>query len=422
MRLSRITAGSSAERDTALRTHRQRRLLIYSSVVVAITGIQLIVPALPALQRDLGLTDAQISLVSSVYLLPTIPAAFLSGVIAQRTGRRRVLVVSLLIFAVGGTSVPLVGTTSLPLLLAARFVQGIGFAGILPTTITLIGDLFSGPIQVSVQGHRSLSMQAGDAVLPVVGGFLALSSWRYPFFAPLAAFPLALWALRAFPAELDHSHPEVSARSTARSVVRFVREPALLSLQYAGFMRFVVKFVVLTYLPVLAVNNRGMSEALAGIALGAAATAGGIGAMLAGRLAGATRATTFLAASLVVLAGGVWMMAGAANTTLLLAGAVTYGFADGTFGVLMNAMVAVAVSGPERATFVSFTGAVRNGGKFLAPVLAAGIALVLPLSVSFVAVGAFAVAGLAAVRPLRRFDATLGGEPQYDHNRGDPFL
>lgn len=387
----------------ALRAHRQRRLLLYLSVVVAITGIQLVVPALPALQRDLGLSDVEISLVSSVYLLPSVPAAFLSGVIAQRTGRRRVFVVSLACYGAAGALVPVVASFSVSALLAARFLQGVGFAGILPTTITLIGDLFSGPTQVSVQGHRSLSLQIGDAALPVIGGFLALVSWRYAFSAPVLALPLALWASRVFPPELDHRHPDVSARATLRSVRGYVRDPALLSLQYAGFLRFLVKFAVLTYLPVLAVTNRGMPEYVAGIALGASAVAGGIAAALAGRLLRRVRFSTLLTLTLLVLGGGVASLAGAVNPWLLLAGAIAFGVGDGLLGVLQNSIVAVAVAGAERATFVSFTGAVRNAGKFLAPVAAAAITLVLPLSASFVVMGAVAAASLVIVPPLRRY-------------------
>jgi ACDE family multidrug resistance protein len=388
----------------ALTVHRNRRSLINLSVVVAITGIQLVVPALPALQRDLGLSNAEVSLVSSAYLLPSVPAAFLSGMIAQRLGRRRVFVAALSLFGIAGLLVPVVGGASLPILLAARFVQGIGFAGILPTTITLIGDLFSGPTQVTVQGQRSLSMQIGDALLPVLGGFLTLGSWRYPFFAPALALPLAVWASKVFPPELDQMHPEASARSTGRAVAGYVRNPALLALEYAGFLRFLVKFVVLTYLPVLAVTNRGMPEYVAGIALGAAAAAGGIGAVLVGRLVRMVRFSRVLAFSLIILAAGVWGLAGAHSAVPLVVGAVAFGVGDGLFGVLQNSIVAVAVGGPERATFVSFTGAVRNAGKFLAPVLAAGLTLIFPVSMSFIAMGGVAAASLLIVRPLRRFE------------------
>lgn len=393
----------------ALHAHRERRLLLYLSVIVAITGIQLVVPALPALQRDLGLSDVEISLVSSVYLLPSVPAAFLSGVIAQRTGRRRVFVVSLACYGVAGALVPVIGSSSgswsFGGLLTARFVQGIGFAGILPTTITLIGDLFSGPTQVSVQGQRSLSLHVGDAALPVIGGFLALVSWRLAFFAPVLALPLAVWASKVFPPELDHRHPGMSARSTLRSVRGYVRDPALLSLQYAGFLRFFVKFAVLTYLPVLAVTNRGMSESVAGIALGASAAAGGVAAALVGRLLRWIRFSTLLALTLLILAGGVASLAGAVNPWLLLAGAIAFGIGDGLLGVLQNSIVAVAVAGAERATFVSFTGAVRNAGKFLAPVAAAAITLLVPLSGSFLVMGGVAATSLVIVAPLRRYQS-----------------
>ena len=48
----------------------------------ALTGIQLILPALPVMQRDLGLSDSQIGLVTSAYLLPSVLFAFPAGLLA----------------------------------------------------------------------------------------------------------------------------------------------------------------------------------------------------------------------------------------------------------------------------------------------------------------------------------------------------
>lgn len=159
-----------ADQGSATLGHRDQRWLIYLSAVVATTGVQLVAPALPTLQRTLALSDSELSLVTSAYLFPSIPAAFLSGLLADRVGRRIVYASSLFLFGVAGTLVPILGGSSFPLLLALRVVQGIGFAGILPLTITIIGDMFRGTAQVRVQSHRAVVMQIGATGLPLVGG------------------------------------------------------------------------------------------------------------------------------------------------------------------------------------------------------------------------------------------------------------
>lgn len=394
---------SPPSRSSSLGEHRLERWLVYASAMVSLTGIQMVVPALPALQRELGLDDSQIALVTSVYLFPSVLAAVAAGVLAERYGRRRVFGGSLLLFGVAGTLVAVVGAGSFPALLVLRGIQGIGFAGINPMTITAIGDLFEGPTQVAVQGRRSLAMQVGDTVLPAIGGMLVVWSWTWPFLGPIVAVPLGLLVLRYYPRGTGALLPTSSAE-TVRAIGAFVKEPPLLALQIAGFVRFVLKFVVLAYLPVLVVNQRGVSETVAGIALGLSALVGGVVAVLANRMLARVSMTRLVVASLVLLSASLAAVVGAYGAAAVIVVAMVFGAGDGLYGVLQNALVAEAVDGPGRATFVAVTGAVRNLGKFVAPMLVAGVALVASVQASFAVAALIGLLALAAVPPLRVFD------------------
>lgn len=390
-------------RTSDLGQHRLERWLVYAAALVSLTGIQMVVPALPALQRQLGLDDSQIALVTSVYLFPSVLAAVLAGILAERYGRRRVFGGSLLVFGVAGTLVGVVGAVSFPSLLVLRAVQGIGFAGINPMTITALGDLFEGPAQVAAQGRRSLAMQVGDTVLPALGGVLVVWSWTWPFLGPVVAIPLGFAVLRRYPRGTGARSP-ATVGETVRAIGAFAKDPPLFALQIAGFVRFLLKFVMLAYLPVLVVNQRGVSETVAGVALGASALVGGVVAVSADRLLRRMSVTRLVTLSLLLLASSLLAVVGAYGAVAVVVVAMVFGAGDGLYGVLQNALVAEAVDGPRRATFVAATGAVRNLGKFVAPMLVAGVALVGSVSTSFAVAAAVGMCALVTVPPLRVFD------------------
>lgn len=170
-----------------------------------------------------------------------------------------------------------------------------------------------------------------------------------------------------------------------------------------------MKFVILSYLPVLAVNEKGLSTIAASLALALAAAAGGIGALLASRLTRRLRVSLLLGVCICTLTVTLLGIAISTATINLLLSATVYGLADGLLSVVTNSMVAQAVEERSRATFVAFTGSFRNLGKFAAPVMVAGIAALGSLSLGFVITGMLALVTLIAVRPLARFDAVFYG-------------
>ena len=122
-------------------------LTILASGVI-LTGIQPILPALPEMQRELGLSDSEISLVTSMYFLPSVLLAFPTGLLADRFGRRSVFVVSLVVFGLCGLALSF--TRSFAAICAVRALQGSAFAAVHPLSITMIGDARSGAEQVTV--------------------------------------------------------------------------------------------------------------------------------------------------------------------------------------------------------------------------------------------------------------------------------
>lgn len=127
-------------------------------------------------------------------LVLTLPAFFialfapLSGYLLDRFGRKRLMIFSLVLYALAGTSGYYLD--SLYLILGGRALLGIAVAGIMTTATTLVGDYFEGQERNQFLGIQASFMALGGAVFVTSGGLLADLSWRYPFLVYLAALAL----------------------------------------------------------------------------------------------------------------------------------------------------------------------------------------------------------------------------------------
>lgn len=149
-------------------------------------------PALPGIASAFGVSDARVGLVMTAYSLGSVLVLPLSGALLDAYGRRPVVLSLLALFGAAGTAIAFVRTFELVLLL--RFLQGAGFAGTIPLSIALVGDLYSGPSGSSAQGLQIGATGLSRVLIPGVAGFLAGFAWHYPFLLNLlgiAAFGLA---------------------------------------------------------------------------------------------------------------------------------------------------------------------------------------------------------------------------------------
>lgn len=380
--------------------------IAYLAGPLAFTGVQLVSPTLPLIAADLGLSNTELALVTSVYLFPAAVFALPAGFIADRWGRRLVLGWSMIVFGVCG-ALYLVVSNSFTLFLGVRFIQGLAFAAVLPLTITILGDSYTGAALVQAQGYRSLSLGIGEALLPILGGTLAVLSWETAWAVQALALPFGLIVLRF----MDESSIPSGRRgaSRGRDLGHLMRKPSILALQWIGVQRMFVKFALLAFLPVFLVETRSQSTGFVGFVLGAAAAVGVVVALGATRLTYRGSTATWVGVGMAAVGLAVAGLVTAPTPWLIVASALLYGAADGVTGVLSNSLVAVASSGDLRASFVAATGAVRNSAKFLAPTAFGLMVAVVPLGLSFVALGGISVVGALTVRYLGPLEQRLIG-------------
>ncbi|GAA4738074.1 MFS transporter [Nocardioides endophyticus] len=161
--------------------------------VLAFSFLQmLVVPAMPVIQADLGVSASDITWLQSAFLLTTAVGTPILGVVGDHFGRRRVLVAVLCVFAAGGAIG--VFATSLPWLIVGRAVQGLGGA-VFPLCVALVRDAVPARQVSSSVGLLTAMFGAGAAVsLVVTGPLVDHVSW-HAIFALAAVIPLVAAAM-----------------------------------------------------------------------------------------------------------------------------------------------------------------------------------------------------------------------------------
>ena len=136
--------------------------------------------AIPAIVDDLGITSSEVQWVQEAYTLVFASLLLVFGSLADRWGRRRMLLVGVVIFTLASVGAAL--ATSGELLILARLVQGIGGAMMLPTTLSLLNATFRGRERAIAFAVWGSTIGGMAAVGPLLGGWLTTEfSWHWAF-------------------------------------------------------------------------------------------------------------------------------------------------------------------------------------------------------------------------------------------------
>jgi EmrB/QacA subfamily drug resistance transporter len=147
--------------------------------------------ALPTLAQNFNADAGALQWVINAYLLPLSALLLLGGAAGDYFGRRRLLILGTSVFALASLGCSL--ASGLPALLACRLVQGVGAAMLMPNSLAILGQTFSGASKGRAIGIWAATGAAMAAIGPVIGGWLIdLGSWRAIF---LLNLPLACGAI-----------------------------------------------------------------------------------------------------------------------------------------------------------------------------------------------------------------------------------
>ncbi|MGI9597440.1 MAG: multidrug effflux MFS transporter [Acidimicrobiales bacterium] len=280
----RVSSDEAAAADTGI---GRRELLILVSSVMALMalGIDLMLPAFDDIRvaYDLGAGSNETGQIVTVFFLGLAAAQLLYGPLADRFGRKPVLYLGIGISVVGAVGSALAPT--FPLLLASRFVWGIGAAGARVVATAIIRDCFVGDAMARAMSQIMAVFVLVPVVAPTLGaGLIAIFPWQSVFwFCVLWSAVIAAWALRLRETLQPQNVRALSVVGSVRSYRQVAREPVTLGYTMATVF---IQAVMTSYLAVseLIIGDIFDRKAQFPFFFGAVAASFGVAALVNGRL------------------------------------------------------------------------------------------------------------------------------------------
>ncbi len=368
--------------------------VIFGITLMAVLGVSSITPAFPQIAEALQLTPNRVGLLVAIFTLPGATLTPVLGVLGDRFGRKRILVPSLVLFAVAGTACGF--ARDFQVLLGLRLLQGLGAASLGALNVTIVGDLYSGWRRATVMGYNASVLSVGTALYPAIGGFLALLGWFYPFFLPILAVPVALLVLW----RLKNPEPSSDQRlgDYLRNTLISIRNPQALGLFLASLVTFVILYgAYLTYLPFLMRRSFDASPLLIGLLFSVTSVATAVTSFRLGRLARRFSSRKLVYVGFMLYALTMVALPLAPSLKLLLVPAVVFGVANGISIPSILTMLTGLAPAEYRAAFMSVNAMVLRMGQTLGPLVAGAMLQIRGLPGAYFGSAVLAIAALGVI-------------------------
>jgi EmrB/QacA subfamily drug resistance transporter len=187
--------------NSITRTQRAAIALTGAALFMVVLDNLIVASTLPAIQRDLGGELSTLGWVLDAYLLVFSLLMLTAAALGDRYGRRRLFTAGVVIFTAASAAGAL--APNVEVLIAARAIQGVGGAVIMPLTLTLLGAAFPEDKRAGALAVWSSISMLGVALGPVVGGLLTDAlSWHWIFWVNV---PIGLVVALTAPGLLEES-------------------------------------------------------------------------------------------------------------------------------------------------------------------------------------------------------------------------
>jgi ACDE family multidrug resistance protein len=180
---------------TTPQSDRSILFILCAIPIVMVLGNSMLIPAFSDIEQVYRISESRVGLLITFFSIPAAIIIPIAGFLADRIGRKKVIVSGLLLYGLGGILSGLVAITnaSFTWLLTTRALQGIGAAGTAPIAMVLVSDLFSPEKRSKALGLIEAANGIGKVLSPILGAAIALISWYAMFFLfPLLCLPIAI--------------------------------------------------------------------------------------------------------------------------------------------------------------------------------------------------------------------------------------
>ncbi|KHF39713.1 MFS transporter [Halalkalibacter okhensis] len=347
-----------------------------SSIPLVMTlGNSMLIPVLPQIEKELGISSFQVSMLITVYSIVAIVCIPIAGYISDHIGRKKVIIPSLIIAGVGGFISGFAGwqmENPYGMLIFGRFLQGIGAAGAMPIVLPLVGDLYTNQKDVSKGlGMIETANTLGKVLSPILGAALALIVWYMPLLSiPVLCF-ISILSMIFLVKVPPMSGEAVGFKAFVKTTkVIFKREGRWLYAVFAigGILMFVI-FGVLFYLSTMLEDEFQIDGIKKGIILAIPLAALCFSSFATGKVIGQDKQKMkwFTVAGLIILTLAIFTVSFSKDIYLLLTCLFASGVGIGIALPCLDALVTEGIEMEQRGTISSLYSSMRFVGVALGP-------------------------------------------------------
>jgi MFS transporter, ACDE family, multidrug resistance protein len=349
--------------------HDRNFYIVVSLTLMEIMGGPTIGPILPELSKIFDVSSTEVQLVMTAFFLPIGIATPILGIVADRIGIKKVLVPSLLLFAIAGSCCAF--ASDFQALIGWRLLQGLGSASLNLLSLTLISTLYHGKELSLAMSIDVSAIGVSTAIYPILGGVLASISWQYSFLLATIAFPLLMLVLMVLKLpQQPSSSQKIDLKLYLQKVWESISNPTTVALLLAiGVMFLIQSGPFITYIPILAGVNFGAGGAFIGLVLASMSVSLGLVAAQLGRLAPHTSEITLIKAAFAITAIALLIIPLIDRTWLLFLPNILFGAALALAIPASQALLAKLAIDDARAGFMAVNASVQSLGLGLGPLM-----------------------------------------------------
>ncbi len=374
-------------------------LLAAGSLTTMAGGV--VAPILPEMVQQLHLAPGLAGNLVSLHCLTIAIFSPILGILADKVGRLRVLISSLILFALFGMAGAMMN--SLGPLLVSRGLLGAASGGIAAASLGLLAQMYEGKARSQALGYATSALTITGIAFPLLGGLVGAINWRFAFLLYGVGLPLALLANLLLKQKQPSEHSSSTPTST-KQLVRVLQHPQTWMLLLIVGLTSVAMYAVVIYAPLYLKQTIKAGTVLNGIVLASRA----IGAALVSAI-GSRRLAQSLGTIKAIAVGFALMTVTLVTIPVLdqlgwiLLTAIFFGIG---FGIalpnLYNSLAEITPKELGSSVLAAGTGA-GFLGQFLSPILLGPVLASRGMeSVFYAAAGVTAVAGMLLFLPIRR--------------------
>ena len=342
--------------------------IIISTTFISLLGMPVIGPVLPVLQDVFTINNRDIGwMIMSSYTLPALFFIPFTGYLADRFGKKNILIPSLFVFSISGSLISLAQNADTVIIL--RFIQGLGGSALLTLSPALVPDLFQGQERVKAMGYTGVTQGIGAGLLPMLGGLLASVTWYLPFLTAVIGLPIGLYLI----IHLKNVKPGVLPKTGTyiRDAYENLVNKDVLQLCFFTFGYVFIGFgAFISYIPSYMNTTFNTGTILIGIIIATRTISGSICSAVLNKITTRFSSRTLLVFSFVLLMLGMSAVPLTGRIEAVVFLALAYGAGFGIVRPLIQVLLFEISPENLRATFSSANGTALRIAQTFSPLIA----------------------------------------------------